>query len=326
MIQLFEKYRLRYYWKKNRMRLGYLFPSINNWHLAKEERFYKEKAPFAYDEAYDFAERPVTTAVNAFSFWHGPLLDKCIFSIKSFLATQHYSYTLTLCFDNEEDLQAAASNEEMKRLMAKFPQLKLYLWDFDKEIAGTPFEKIRWLIKAKKQLPFVADDFRLIALYKWGGFYFDLDVLFLKDLSRFLHQDFCYCWENQPFANNAILFMNKDSEVMKAIARKAVRRKTTQPWIIFEYADKALKDLTVYPAYVFDPMWFATKEAPMKDFPDFFKPFDEGLKPCCQSYKDFFPNAYAYHWHNCWKAPYVENSYYGMFNEEFNTLLGLESE
>lgn len=323
MLKFFEKYRLRYYYKKNRLQTGYLFPTIKNWTMAKEDDLYKNKIPFAYQAACDFPDRKAEAPVTAFSFWHGPLLDKCIFSIKSFIATQHYDYTLLVCFDDENDLKQAAAKDEMKKIMEKYPQVKLYLWDFDKEIIGTPFEKIKWFIKSKKVLPFVADDFRLIALYKWGGFYFDLDVMFKKDLSRFLQSDFCYCWEYQPFANNAILYMKKGSPIMKAIAEKCVRRKTTQPWIIFEYADKTLKDLTVYPAYVFDPLWFVTENPPMKEFPDFFKPFGDDLKPCCQSYKDFFPNAYAYHWHNCWSAPYVEDSYYGLFNKEFNKLLDL---
>lgn len=323
MISLIERFLWRHYWKKNRMKTGYLFPTITNWQLAKSQTFYKEKAPYTYDKSFDFTERPVSEPINVFSFWHGPLLDKCLFSIKSFIVTQHYDYTLTIFFDSLSDLQDAEVNEQMKRIMGKFPQVRLRQWDFDKEIAGTPFEKISWFIKRKKNLPFVADDFRLIALYKYGGLYFDLDVMFKRDMARFLHEDFCYCWENQPFANNAILYMKKGSDIMQIIATKAVKRKTTQPWIIFNYEDKSLAGLTVYPAYVFDPMWFVTENPPMKDFPDFFRPFSDELKPCCQSYKDFFPNAYAYHWHNCWKAPDVDNSYYGIFNKEFDLQLSI---
>ena len=39
------------------------------------------------------------------------------------------------------------------------------------------------------------------------------------------------------------------------------------------------------------------------------------------SYKDFFPGIFTYHWHNMWKKEIHEDSYFGLFNKEFDSLL-----
>lgn len=62
-------------------------------------------------------------------------------------------------------------------------------------------------------MPARADAFRLLITYKYGGLYFDLDVLFLKDFSDLLENSFCYQWEKQPYANTAVLFL-KDKDII----------------------------------------------------------------------------------------------------------------
>ena len=37
--------------------------------------------------------------------------------------------------------------------------------------------------------------------------------------------------------------------------------------------------------------------------------------------RDFFPGSFAYHWHNGWKEPEHEASYFGLFNREFDQRL-----
>lgn len=79
-----------------------------------------------------------------------------------------------------------------------------------------------------------------------------------------------------------------------------------------------------YPCTFFDPLWGGYCDGmPFKEFADFFKEFGEGYDkdPNINSYRNFFPGAFAYHWHNKWDAEEVENSYFGLFNHEFNNIL-----
>jgi hypothetical protein len=53
-----------------------------------------------------------------------------------------------------------------------------------------------------------------------------------------------------------------------------------------------------------------------RQFDDEFRP-----KPTVRSYRDFFPGAFAYHWHNRWDVPEHEDSYFGLFNRELDGIL-----
>lgn len=320
-----------YYTKRNPQKIGYLLPSINNWTLKKDIRFYTGKAPYSYNREYDLdcsdsQDKGLKEPINAFVFWHGLLTDKCLFAIKSFLATQHFNYLLKIYIDNKRDYEYALANQELQQILKKFSNVQLRLWDIKEEIVDTPFEKMKWFFSIEKRLSFIADDFRILALYKYGGFYFDMDTMFLRDISGFFEQDFCYCWEYQPYANSAIMYAEKDSSNMEYLVKKAVRIKSTQPWSLFNYEDRNLASMAVYPCYLFDPLWEnVTKDVPFPVFSDFFRPFDAYFKKRedINSIKDFFPNSYAYEWHNRWGMPTCENSYYGIFNRELNKLLGL---
>jgi len=37
-----------------------------------------------------------------------------------------------------------------------------------------------------------------------------------------------------------------------------------------------------------------------------------------RSLADFFPGAFAYHWHNAWQEPEDANSYYALFEREID--------
>ncbi len=38
-------------------------------------------------------------------------------------------------------------------------------------------------------------------------------------------------------------------------------------------------------------------------------------------YRDFFPGAFAYHWHGYWDAPEHQDSYFGLFRREIDRAL-----
>ena len=227
-----------------------------------------------------------------------------------------------LWLDEANGYSQVESNPYLHELKDK---IKIVSWNVEKEIVGTPFLKIKEYIHAAKNLAAKGDDFRIISLYKYGGLYFDLDVMFLKDFTPLLKgHEFVYAWEYQPYANSAILYLRKNSYITNYLAKKLQKRKAAMPWVLFDYKDKKLANLRNYPCTFFDPLWGGYCEGmPLSKFTDFFKEFGDGFdkKKTINSYKEFFPGAFAYHWHNSWDAKEVENSYFGLFNREFNQIL-----
>ena len=305
----------------NRMRCGDN-RCIRNWETIMPD--------VPYDE-YNKITNPLLPTIKAHTFWHGEIEEKQIFCLKSFLATQNMSqFELILWLDGDESYEKAINNSQLKSLIRQTTnKLSIKKWDVSTEIAGTIFEKSKWYFKWDRVLPFVADDFRIICLYKYGGLYFDLDVMFVKDFTPLLMRgEFVYAWENQPFANNAVMYFRRNSYLINVLAKEMIKKKSSQPWVLLRYSNKALSSLMVYPCAMFDPLWLGYEDGmPISCFSDFFRKFDSLFPKDIRisSYKDFFPDVYAYHWHNHWNVKTSNDSYFGMFNKEFSVMLDNDS-
>lgn len=268
------------------------------------------------------------TKIIAHAFWHGLIGEKQLFSIKSFLCTQDLKLFDIWLWLDEDSISLNKNNKAFEQLLKsnQFP-IVVKKWDVFEQIEKTPFANIKWYFKWNRPLASIADDFRVIALYKYGGLYFDLDIMFCKSLSPLLMgPEFVYAWEKQPFANSALLFIRKDSYINNELSKTMIRRKSSQPWAIFKYSNRKIKWMMVYPCQLFDPLWLGyTEGMPIKSFDDFFKEFDTSFikDEHIHSYTDFFEGIYAYHWHNRWNVPTCKNSYFGYFNDLFNNELNL---
>jgi hypothetical protein len=163
-------------------------------------------------------------------------------------------------------------------------------------------------------LPLRGDTFRSIVLYKHSGVYFDLDVFFLRDITELCGRDFAYCWEKQPYANNALLYF-KTPSILENMAASITAYGTFRPWSVFNYNNQRLSELMVYPCAFFDPVWqtgnLTRYDYPVVDFDGFFT-----AKCNVSSYRGFFPGAYAYHWHNRWDLKPAPGSFFDVFSRE----------
>jgi hypothetical protein len=67
----------------------------------------------------------------------------------------------------------------------------------------------------------------------------------------------------------------------------------------------------------------ATHPVPFTRFSGFFRRFGWFFRrdPNIRSPRDFFPGAFAYHWHNLWNAPEHADSYAGLLDGWFNERL-----
>lgn len=317
MKKLLNRY-LQYYSSKNQIYCGSMGNLILNWLHAKDLRIYTSQYDANLIEK-EFSETRQKITFHA--YWNGEFTEKQAFSIKSFLATQNLSfYELCLWLDETNGYEVYQSNP----LITQFEgRIRIKPFNFKKEIEGTPFEKIRAFILGQKDLPAKGDDFRIITLTKYGGVYFDLDIMFLQDMTPLLlKHEFVYAWETQPYANSALFYLRKGSFLANYIAKKFIKRKAAMPWVLFDYKDTKLGNLFCYPCHFFDPAWMGIAgkgETFLHSFEDFFTA--DKSQYSIHSYREFFPHAYTYHWHNCWKTPVNENSLYALFNKEFDRII-----
>lgn len=199
----------------------------------------------------------------------------------------------------------------------------IYIYEDKIQIKNTPFEKYKNLFLQNYNLPARADAFRLLIPFKYGGLYFDLDILFLKDFSDLLKNSFCYQWEKQPYANTAILFF-KDKELINKIPHYIEKYNAVVPWAIFNYSNVGLSEMTILPCAFFDPIWNITNinnyDYPITKFEDLFAEYKNKII----SYKEFFMGVYAYHWHNQWNKKTDKNSLFNIFNNEFSEILKIK--
>jgi hypothetical protein len=289
-------------------------------------RFLRELGPGSQDLAPSAAER-------FHLYWSGAFGTKQAFCVKSFLATQDLARSeLWLWLDGERGYDGHAENPILRPLL---PFLEVRRFDPEVEAQDTPLERRLDLWKEAKNPTRRSNFVRHVVLYQRGGTYVDMDTMFLRDMaplfedSRF-PDEFCYRWSvSVPYANSAILRLRQYGELARALLSKCDEYNSCRPRHVLRFDENEELDLTVLPCAFFDPLWLHRdgqdrySAAPFHRFEDFFRPFGWGYrrKREVRSYRDFFPGAFTYHWHNCWDVEEPRNSYIGLFTREFDAIL-----
>lgn len=182
------------------------------------------------------------------------------------------------------------------------------------QIRGTPFEHNEHRL-FKHGVVLSTDEMRVVILYNYGGFYFDFDVLFLKDMSELMADgsEFVYRWEMQPCANNAIIHIKRGSSIATSIMQRMldINSPYAQNVYTLEFANSI--GLRVMPCELFDAGWFNECDDRIKP-ENFFEP--NTLNIC-----EFCPESYAYHWHNRWNAVMHPDSIAARFLTYFENLM-----
>lgn len=252
------------------------------------------------------------------AYWYGEFSRLQAASIKSLLVTQKsYDFELWLWLD-EETLEQNGENNEWIRQIKQDARVQIKKYCPREQIRGDKtFCKQEYLFDNNSKLSWRADGFRIWALHHFGGFYFDLDVMFLRDMGVLIKgPEFVYAWEKQIYANNAILYLRKGSYLNEYIANKVKRVHSTQPWKLFAYNDPKLRYMKLYSTSLFDPLWENDlEEYPIHCFDDFFEKEVDRV-----DMKRLFKYSFAYHWHNNWKAEIKSKSLFAQL-EEYNDCL-----
>ena len=264
-------------------------------------------------------------------YWSGPFTAKQAFSVKSLLATQSIHGEVFLWLDPENGYADRDRNPILRSLAS---EISIRPFDPELDCRGTPLEGRTDLQQHPSPLE-RANLLRLATLYRHGGIYLDLDTMLLRDLGELLGQpfmtkDFCYRWSaHLPYGNNAVLRFGRESENAWKLMERSVELGSCNPTKVLRFEGAEDVDLTVLPCPFFDPLWPHLDEqcrlegAPLSGWADFFRKFGWRFRPGrdVNSYRDFFPGAFAFHWHNQWDAREHERSYFGRFDREFDALL-----
>lgn len=92
------------------------------------------------------------------------------------------------------------------------PEYEIKFWNEDNSPTNVPFVKDAL---AAKKYAFAADYVRIWALSKFGGIYFDTDMLLLKPLDNLLKDKAFAGYENEGIINSAVLGCDLDNEFIK---------------------------------------------------------------------------------------------------------------
>ena len=230
-------------------------------------------------------------------YWNGILNEKHLIAIKScyyFNIRNKTDRRIILWLEN--NIPNHYNDEILKYACIK-------TFNLDEEQKRTFLEHKHY--NYNRALSYYSDVVRYVLLYKYGGCWIDLDVLCLKSFDElfinFEQEIMVYQWEEQNYPNGAIyISLLPRSLKMKAIIEFIISR--NRGWG-FQEADLTYDlplDMLVLPCSWFDGAWIKN---PYNLTFDIFQNTDK-----IYTFDNFFPGAFAFHWHNKWNVEIGETS------------------
>lgn len=255
-------------------------------------------------------------------FWSGSISDLHLMSLESLNET-HPNCTVLFWTPNLLEVQGSYSWIKIKRLFkdriklqeVKYEHFKqaeaplLYsqysmLIDF-KSINAYQFEEYKRIYPNKSDdeiaykiiqeresiykgdLAYASDIIRFVVLYIYGGVWFDMDILFLRNFDSIKMKRFVSQWGTDPCGNAAILKLERGHDLIQKLKNYP---KPFYPTTSFRFENDI--DLTIIPSTFFDIHWQTpTDLISFKTWDEFFQQEELNLPS----------EIYAYHWHNRWE-------------------------
>lgn len=232
-------------------------------------------------------------------YWNGNLNKKHLISIRSCY------YFNVRGYQNRKIILWLEKNtpNEFNNKIKKYADVQQF--NYDEQIKNTICDKKKFYLN-KNYLPYYADFIRTLLLLKYGGIWFDLDILFLRNMDCILNKyekKICVvAWEKQKFPNNAFyMCLQKNNPDM--IHNIKFIMNSNKGWGFHEASLTFDKDLrmTVLPCSWFDPAWIGNSL--QISFDNFFSNNNKKW-----NFTNFYPDSFAFHWHNRWKVDIHKNS------------------
>jgi hypothetical protein len=235
-------------------------------------------------------------------FWQGRLTAHHELSLRSLAATQTGPLEVWLWLTPGSAEENAAFLDALAMPSLRVKRLAL------PELAWGTLLQSRPDVLLGHPVQYTSDVVRTLVLAKHGGVYFDLDVLFLKDLRRLTAVEFFYGWSTQPYGNSALSHFRRESRNIQALLRRGASLGTYHPKHLyrFDFVQRTVDGVYVLPSFVFDPAWIPHDTGTtINDYCNTFDDFFRVERP--MRMREFFPSSYTYHWHNRWELPLASN-------------------
>jgi hypothetical protein len=262
-------------------------------------------------DCYDFAAtikskpQPVSKEKIVYhAYWRSdlaPVGPKQLATLRSFFATQNPNNTVLYLWSNG-DLSVSPIIKEIKTYVGSRLETKIYS---PHELAtGSPMEGSSHLDFKDNSGYLDGDLIRLLAIYRYGGMWFDMDSLFIRDMAPLLEHEWLSQWDcflpnGFPF-NGAFMRFHKKSpylcEMLSELASGPLPRPDTIDWGGYMYyriyrrlLHHGIRPWAVLPWCFTDSMVCSPKNS----MPNAFIETDFSEERLLQTF--------AYHWHNQWK-------------------------
>ncbi|KAG1470214.1 hypothetical protein G6F56_002811 [Rhizopus delemar] len=278
-------------------------------------------------DCYDFAAtiqaKPVIKETTIYhAYWRAdlaPIGYKQLATLRSFFATQSNNSVVYLWSNG--DLSESDGIIEIKKYVGERLQTKIYS---SHELSkGSPMEDSKHLDYKDDSGYLDGDLIRLLVVYRYGGIWFDMDSLFVRDMSPLLEQEWlqqwdCYLPNGFPF-NGAFMRFYKQSpylcEMLSELASGPLPRPDTIDWGGYMYyriyrrlLHQGIRPWSVLPWCFTDSMLCSPKNS----MPNAFVQAEFSTERLL--------NTFAYHWHNQWKK--VPGSLFIFLDEMHKNITG----
>lgn len=227
-------------------------------------------------------------------YWYGILNEKHLYSI---LSCYYFNiYNNSNSNNNHKIILWLENNipNDYNKEIEKYAEIRQF--SFNNELNKVQFINNR--IYQFYDLSLYSDIVRYLLLYNYGGVWFDLDCLFLRNFNSLFNNfgnNICvYQWENANFPNGAI-YISLEPKSIKMQNNILFIFERNRGWG-FQEANLTYDldlDLLVLPCSWFDASWISN---PLNlSFNDFFT-----NTTIDYTFDNFFKGAFVYHWHNRW--------------------------
>lgn len=222
--------------------------------------------------------------------------EKELVAIKSYLATQNLDKTELVVWSDYD-----ISDNPLIQSYKKYVTFNVYNPEI--EALGTPLKKNKKL-KMKDDLYYLQSDLaRILLLYKYGGVWYDMDVILLRDFKPLLDQEYMYAWGSQTdFANQGacatVIAGKARSEFMTKLVKKLLKTKAKPGSVcwgktMFAKVYKKFK-FNIMPCAFFNIEWCINRKYNSLgneiESRWFFNPLNND--------DHLFLDSFAWHWHN----------------------------
>lgn len=239
-----------------------------------------------------------------------PILYHCVWFCNHYGVLDHHILSLASLFATQKNPQVKvwtdhASFSEMSKLVTIFEGFPLEV------VCGEGIlPECRWY----QMVYFRADKWRFEILKRHGGIYFDLDVLFLRDLSWCAAANMPFVqhgYTDRDIFNNALMYFPPNHpDVLRWLS--FADENTTLNW---ETVFRIQKISDAYECYYIDNWltelgWDLVPAISTNKFWE-VNGWTEELEKILPAFAD----SYVYHWHNRWHLAVTENSIVGKFFE-----------